>query len=84
MISILIFAPGREKPVSVTITMTIRFTTYNVLSSHLSDPSGHTGSNPIYLNPTYRYELIKARIEKEIQSDSIIALQEVSHLWAGK
>jgi len=61
----------------------IRFTSYNVLSSHLSEASSHTGSNPAQLEPAYRFELIKTRMEREIQSDSIIALQEVSHQWAG-
>jgi hypothetical protein len=62
----------------------IRFTSYNVLSSHLSDATSHTGSNPAHLDPAYRFELIKARMEREMQSDSIIGLQEVSHQWAGK
>ena len=61
----------------------IKFTSYNILSSSLSDPQSHSGSDPAYLLPSYRFELVKKKLLIEMNDNSIICLQEVSHLWAG-
>jgi 2',5'-phosphodiesterase len=61
----------------------VKVTTYNVLSSHLCEPEYFVACKPEFLDPQYRLTQLKARLDKEIDSDSIICLQEVSTLWAG-
>ena len=61
----------------------IKFTSYNVLSSHLSGENHFTACKPAHLNPAYRLESVKSKLDKEISDGAIISLQEVSHQWAG-
>eukprot|EP01032_Pedospumella_encystans_P035228 gene35228-39848_t len=61
----------------------IKFTSYNVLSSHLSGENHFTSCKPMHLKAEYRLETLKAKLEKEVSDGAIISLQEVSHNWAG-
>jgi len=61
----------------------VKVTTYNVLSSHLAAPSWFKACNPEYLDPSYRLQSLKNKLDDEIAQNSVICLQEVSHVWAG-
>lgn len=60
-----------------------KITTYNVLSSHLSEATHFTACNPTWLDPSYRLNALKVKLDKEVQDNAIVCLQEVSHQWAG-
>ena len=62
----------------------VRVATYNVLSSHLSEPEYYSTLNPEHLNPTNRLSSVLQKIDAELEKSSIVCLQEVSHDWAGK
>lgn len=57
---------------------------YNVLSSHLCDPTYHYKCDPNNLNPTVRYPRLETKLLPHIQTRAIICLQEVSMLWSGR
>lgn len=61
----------------------VRVVSYNVLSSRLSDPSFYSTLNPEHLLPANRYKSVVSKLDREIDRNSIICLQEVSHDWAG-
>jgi 2',5'-phosphodiesterase len=61
----------------------IKITSYNVLSSHLSAPTHFTACSPGNLDPKNRLDKVRIQLQKEIDSKSIICLQEVSNTWAG-
>mmetsp|Transcript_16263 Transcript_16263/g.30377 ORF Transcript_16263/g.30377 Transcript_16263/m.30377 type:complete len:452 (-) Transcript_16263:246-1601(-) len=61
-----------------------RITSYNVLSSHLAEPSYFTNCSPEYLHSAYRYEQLIKKMDQEVEKNAIICLQEVSADWAGK
>lgn len=69
----------------------LRVVSYNVLSSHLADPSHYTTLNPVHLEAAGRLSKILRKLECEIMSSSssndkratIFCLQEVSYDWAG-
>jgi mRNA deadenylase 3'-5' endonuclease subunit Ccr4 len=65
--------------------LNIHITSYNVLSSHLSEPDHYSTLNPDHLDPINRLPIVLNKLEDEIenQNASIICLQEVSHDWAG-
>jgi mRNA deadenylase 3'-5' endonuclease subunit Ccr4 len=62
--------------------MSVKVTSYNVLSSHLSAASYFTACQPEYCDPQYRFQLIQAKLDQEIASNAVICLQEVSTSWA--
>jgi mRNA deadenylase 3'-5' endonuclease subunit Ccr4 len=67
--------------------MNVRVFSYNVLSSHL--PWGgievYSSCKAEYLDANYRlHKLLTEKLPPEIEQQSIICLQEVSHTWAGK
>eukprot|EP00532_Pseudo-nitzschia_australis_P004891 CAMPEP_0168192482 /NCGR_PEP_ID=MMETSP0139_2-20121125/18071_1 /TAXON_ID=44445 /ORGANISM="Pseudo-nitzschia australis, Strain 10249 10 AB" /LENGTH=391 /DNA_ID=CAMNT_0008115723 /DNA_START=234 /DNA_END=1409 /DNA_ORIENTATION=- len=64
--------------------MKVRVATYNVLSSHLSEPEYYSTLNPEHLNPTNRLPSVLQKIDAEIEKSSVVCLQEVSHDWAGR
>lgn len=64
-------------------TRSMKFTSYNVLSSHLSEVSHFQACKPEFLDPVYRLKLLKEKLDTEIKDDAVICLQEVSHKWAG-
>ncbi len=61
-----------------------RVFSYNILSSHLSDPEHFTACDRANLDPNTRLERILAKLDRETEQKSIISLQEVSLSWAGK
>lgn len=61
-----------------------KFTSYNVLSSHLCEPTYFTSCNPDWLSPAHRFDKLQQKLELEMKENAIISLQEVSHLWCGK
>jgi 2',5'-phosphodiesterase len=65
------------------MSSSIKFTTYNVLSSHLSGENHFAACKPEWLDPSYRLKLVKEKLELEVKDEAIVCLQEVSHLWAG-
>ena len=72
-----------------TMTLTSRrpllhVTTYNVLSSHLASPDHFHACNPEHLNADYRYKSLLKKLDDSVEKRSVICLQEVSLLWAGK
>lgn len=62
---------------------TMRMVSYNLLSSHLADPGYFVHCDPAALDKQTRLNRIEAKINQEIEKGSIIALQEISHMWAG-
>lgn len=65
------------------LNMSVKVTTYNVLSSHLGGADYFTSCKPQDLDPKYRLGKLKEKLDKEIKSRSIICLQEISTTWAG-
>lgn len=65
------------------LSSSIKFTSYNVLSSHLSEPTYFLACNPAWLDPDYRLKLLKSKLDAEVKDNAVICLQEVSHKWAG-
>ena len=61
----------------------VRVTTYNVLSSHLAEPTYFTACDPRNLDASVRLERVKEKLTKEVEKRSIIGLQEVSMTWSG-
>jgi len=64
--------------------MNHRIFSYNILSSHLSDPEYYTACDPANLDPDTRLARTIAKLDLETQQKSIVCLQEVSISWAGK
>jgi len=62
---------------------TIRVTTYNVLSSHLAEPTYFTSCDPKNLDAVVRLERVQKKLSVEMEKRSIIGLQEVSMTWSG-
>ena len=56
---------------------------YNVLSSHLCEPSHFRSCDPGHLDPANRLEKVKAKLLGEMAEGALISLQEVSMTWAG-
>lgn len=63
--------------------LNLRVVSYNVLSSHLADPSHFPTLNPDHLPAENRLPLVLEKLDEEIKQNSLICLQEVSHDWAG-
>ena len=63
--------------------LSLRVVSYNVLSSHLADPSHFSTLNPDHLAQENRLPVVLDKLEAEIQQNSLICLQEVSNDWAG-
>jgi len=61
----------------------IKVTTYNVLSSHLSEEDYFTHCDPVHLDPKRRLGELKRKLDVEVAQGAVICLQEVSTLWAG-
>lgn len=67
----------------------LRVVSYNVLSSHLSEPSYYTTLAPEYLDATTRVSKLLTKLDQEIatataqQRSVVFCLQEVSTDWAG-
>jgi mRNA deadenylase 3'-5' endonuclease subunit Ccr4 len=70
----------RTKP-----ALAVRVVSYNVLSSHLADPSFYTTLNPDHLCASNRLPKVFKKLDEEINSSDncVICLQEVSYDWAG-
>ncbi len=74
----------------------IHVVSYNLLSSHLAEPTFHTKCKPEYLEAKNRFPKIVAKLQNEIDKHSnvgggsgrvtpvVFCLQEVSHTWAKK
>lgn len=62
----------------------VRVVTYNILSSSLASPKHFTQCKPRNLDSGNRYKKIVEKLIEEIKAGSVICLQEVSLLWAGK
>jgi mRNA deadenylase 3'-5' endonuclease subunit Ccr4 len=62
---------------------TVRVVTYNVLSSHLSEPDHFTHCHPSHLEPASRFRHLQHKLEVELRQDAIICLQEISQQWVG-
>jgi mRNA deadenylase 3'-5' endonuclease subunit Ccr4 len=63
--------------------LNVKVTSYNVLSSHLSAASYFAACKPEYCDPQYRFQKLQEKLDKEIASNAVICLQEISTLWAG-
>ena len=61
-----------------------RFVTYNILSSHFSEPEHFVKCDRADLNPETRLKRVMGKLLSEMAQNSIICLQEVSTLWAGE
>lgn len=61
----------------------VRVASYNVLSSHLADPSHFSTLNPDHLLAANRLPVVLQKLDEEIKLNSLICLQEVSYDWAG-
>lgn len=60
-----------------------RICTYNILSSHLAEPTRWIYNKPEHLDAGNRIEKIKMKIQTEMTKDAIICLQEVGTRIAG-
>eukprot|EP01134_Creolimax_fragrantissima_P001361 CFRG1361T1 len=58
-------------------------TSYNILSSHLCEPSHFRTCDPEHLDYRNRQQIILKKLTPEIEKKSIICLQEVSRTFAG-
>jgi mRNA deadenylase 3'-5' endonuclease subunit Ccr4 len=67
----------------LSMSTAVKITTYNVLSSHLGGADYFTSCKPADLDANYRLEVLKKKLDLEIESKAIICLQEVSTPWAG-
>jgi hypothetical protein len=63
---------------------TVRVATYNILSSHLASPQWFLSCKPENLDASTRMKRIKTKLLTEMEKQSIICLQEVSHVYAGQ
>ena len=61
----------------------LNITTYNVLSSSLSDPNYFIHCSSNYLDETYRFDRLKEKLLNKMNGNSIICLQELSTDWTG-
>ncbi len=66
---------------------TFRVVSYNLLSSHLADPTYHTKCDPKHLCAKNRFPKIIAKLQEQLDETDdnipvIFCLQEVSHDWA--
>jgi hypothetical protein len=62
----------------------VKVSSYNVLSSALADPNFFTHCERKYLRADYRVNKLQTKLRKEMQSNSIICLQEVSKVWSNQ
>lgn len=62
---------------------TVRVVTYNVLSSSLCEPSWFPKCDPKNLSPPTRLERVLDLLDKEVSSQTVFCLQEVSRDWEG-
>jgi len=62
----------------------LRVYTYNVLSSHLCEPSHFRSCSPKALDPEARFVKVLSKLEDECKKGSVICLQEVSRTWEGQ
>ncbi|KNC72902.1 hypothetical protein SARC_14539, partial [Sphaeroforma arctica JP610] len=77
-------ASSRASSTSPTMTdHTAWVTSYNILSSHLCEPSHFQACETEHLNQRNRIKKILAKLTPEIEKKSIICLQEVSRTYAG-
>ncbi|GKY98656.1 hypothetical protein MPSEU_000822000 [Mayamaea pseudoterrestris] len=70
---------------SSTRTLSTRIVSYNVLSSHLAQPS-HYSTYPVeHLDASNRLAIVLQKLQTELDANKrvIFCLQEVSHDWAG-
>lgn len=75
---------------SENIPTRIRVVSYNLLSSHLAQPSHHTKCSPEHLDASNRFPKILAKLQEQIDNHKndegvipvVFCLQEVSHDWA--
>lgn len=62
----------------------VRVVTYNILSSSLASPGYFTHCEPKNLSTEKRYSRIMKKLDGEIDAGSVVCLQEISLLWAGR
>lgn len=58
--------------------------TYNILSSHLSEASWYNNCKPKNCDPKTRFNRIMKKLQKSIDNNAIIGLQELPRGWSGK
>jgi mRNA deadenylase 3'-5' endonuclease subunit Ccr4 len=75
---------SRLSPLKGRGTAEMNLVTYNVLSSSLASPSYFVECDPKHLDSETRYEKLLEQLLAEMKSGSVICLQEVSQLWAGR
>ena len=67
----------------ISMSSSVRVTTYNVLSSHLGGADYFTSCKPEHLDANNRLKKLLKKLDIEIAAKAIICLQEVSTPWAG-
>lgn len=72
----------RQSPAKSLLNNRVKITTYNVLSSHLAGANHFTHCIPEYLDAKYRLDKLKTKLEKEIEDQAVVCLQEISQNWA--
>ncbi|CBJ31273.1 conserved unknown protein [Ectocarpus siliculosus] len=63
--------------------MDFRVATYNILCSHLAEPTRFPQCSPRNLDAPTRLKRVKHKLDAEISKGSVICLQEVGIGWAG-
>jgi len=62
----------------------VEVVSYNLLSSHLSQPSYFWHNDPADLRPETRLKRVLKKLRPTLSSGAVICLQECSMLWSGK
>lgn len=62
----------------------VRVVTYNVLSSHLCEPTHYIKCNPEDLDPPTRRARVEELLTPHMNAGAVICLQEVSAQWQGE
>ena len=62
----------------------VRVVSYNVLSSHLCEPTHYIKCDPADLDPDTRRQRVQELLEPHMQKQAVVCLQEVSTQWLGE
>ena len=59
----------------------IRIVSYNILSTEYAGADYYVNTPPEHLQTSYRWGLLRTRLEAELKANSVVCLQEVTPTW---
>ena len=71
------------EPTLSSLNPSVRVVTYNVLSSHLCEPTHYTACAPEDLDPPTRLRRVQEQLRPHIDAGAVLCLQELSDVWVG-